>query len=80
MAADRFGELEKKAREYRGLSQKELGDKAGVSNTHISRWERGCVGISLANADLLFKALGVTVTIGVDGGKFKRQRGENAKE
>lgn len=31
-------------REYRGLTQKQLGDRLGVTDMTISRWERACAG------------------------------------
>jgi HTH-type transcriptional regulator / antitoxin HipB len=39
------GALLKREREARGLTQKELGEKSGISETYISRIERGMVGM-----------------------------------
>ena len=36
-----FGEILKQLREQNGLSQRELGEKSGISNTEISRIESG---------------------------------------
>lgn len=40
----------RKYRELRGLSQKELADLIGVSNSRISNWEQG---INRPNADII---------------------------
>ncbi|MDE6020886.1 MAG: helix-turn-helix domain-containing protein [Ruminococcus sp.] len=50
----------RKYRELRGLSQKELADLIGVSNSRVSNWEQG---INRPNADIisdLCKALDVS--------------------
>lgn len=50
----------RKFRELRGLSQKELADLIGVSNSRVSNWEQG---INRPNADIisdLCKALDVS--------------------
>ena len=50
----------RKYRELRGLSQKELADLIGVSNSRVSNWEQG---INRPNADIisdLSKALDVS--------------------
>ena len=36
-----FGKYIKEAREQKGMSQQELGDKLGLSQTHISYVEKG---------------------------------------
>ena len=46
-------EIGKRIREYRekrGMSQKELADKIGVSNSRVSNWEQG---INRPDADIL---------------------------
>mgnify|MGYP002508240749 FL=1 len=40
----------RKYRELRGLSQKELSDLIGVSNSRVSNWEQG---INRPNADII---------------------------
>lgn len=40
----------RKYRELRGLSQKELADLIGVSNSRVSNWEQG---INRPNADII---------------------------
>ena len=45
-----IGKRIRKYREDRGLSQKELADKIGVSNSRISNWEKG---INRPDADIL---------------------------
>jgi transcriptional regulator with XRE-family HTH domain len=53
-----------KSRKQKGFSQSELAKKAGFTKRAIQYWEKGEKSISLENADKLFKALGVQITIG----------------
>lgn len=54
-----FGARLKELREGRGLTQKDLADRAGVSKGAISNWEQGIREPSLVNATRLADALGV---------------------
>jgi len=47
-----------------GITQKELAEKAGVSIAAIRHWEQGDRGMTLENADKVFRALGVSIAIG----------------
>jgi len=47
-----FGEKIRNARKSLGLTQRQLADKIGVSNTSISNWEKG---LSRPDADLIQK-------------------------
>lgn len=55
------------ARERHGLSQEELSKRSGVSQSLISRYERGLVEPSLATVQRLLNAAGAVMTIDVDG-------------
>jgi transcriptional regulator with XRE-family HTH domain len=46
-------------RENRGLTQKQLGDRVGVADMTISRWERGSALLSTKVMDALAEALGI---------------------
>ena len=51
------------------LSREKLAQAAGCTSRAIEYWEDGKRGISLENADKIFKALGKTITIGVKDNK-----------
>jgi len=51
-------------RKKKGITQKTLAEVSGISIKNIRGWEQGRNGITLENADKVFKALGVSVTIG----------------
>jgi transcriptional regulator with XRE-family HTH domain len=54
-----FGVRVRELRLAKGISQEDLGDKAGLDRTYISSIERGKRNVSLLNIELLAKALGV---------------------
>lgn len=64
MSIKRINSLLVKARRNCGLTQVELAEKVGVSVEAVKRWEQGRRNMTLINADKVFKALGITVTIG----------------
>ena len=51
-----FGDIIRNARKSMGLTQRQLADRIGVSNTSISNWEKG---LSRPDADLIQKLCGV---------------------
>jgi len=53
----------KSAREARGLSQRELGRRAGVPQGHISRIESGAVDLRLSSLIALARALELEPTL-----------------
>lgn len=59
-----FSKILRENRKQRGISQSELAKKAGFTKRAIQYWEKGEKSISLENADKLFKALGIQITIG----------------
>ena len=59
-----FSIILRENRKQRGISLSELAKKAGFTKRAIQYWEKGEKSISLENADKLFKALGVQITIG----------------
>jgi len=57
-----FGALVRAKREAAGLSQEELGFRAGLHRTYVGSVERGERNITLANVYRLAKALGCSAT------------------
>ena len=78
IAMDTFGDRLKAAREAKGLSQRGLGAKAGVSGTSIKYWEDGTTdpeNIRNAALQAAAGALGVTVSY-LKTGKDGREAAE----
>lgn len=46
-------------REHRGLTQKQLGDRLGISDMTVSRWERTARKLNTAVMDALAEALSI---------------------
>ena len=59
-----FGAILKEERINKGLSIRELAEKAGVTERAVYYWECGEKNMSIERADKVFKALGVSITIG----------------
>ena len=55
----RFGEKLRKLRKERGISQEELGGRAGLHRTYVSSVERGERNVSLETIDKLARGLGL---------------------
>lgn len=61
------GENIKRAREAKGLSQRELALELGISRVNVSAWERGAYTPRFKNLEPLARILGTTVGALVDG-------------
>lgn len=59
-----LGKILKAERIKQGLSQKALAEMAGVTKRAIIYWENGEKSMSIKNADKIFKALHITITLG----------------
>lgn len=59
---DIFSARLKAARQARKLTQRELADRTGMDQGHISRLENGGKGVTMENIQALAAALGVTVS------------------
>ena len=59
-----LGKILQEEREKQRLSKKQLAKMANVSDTIISYWESGKREMTVKNADKIFKALGVVISIG----------------
>lgn len=57
----RVGKALKRARERKGLTQKELAEILYVDPSLVCRWEKGQKGISLHHAPLILDVLGVNI-------------------
>lgn len=60
----KLGELIEKGMKDVNISEERLAEKMGCTTNAIQSWINGRVGITLANADKLFKVLELRVTIG----------------
>lgn len=59
--ARKFGELVRRLRLERGLSQEEFAFRVGLHQTYVSRVERGERNVTIGTADRIAGALGNTV-------------------
>lgn len=57
----RFGMAARACRHKRGLTQEELAERAGLSQTYIAEVELGKRNISVVNVERLTSALGITM-------------------
>lgn len=53
----------KQARETKGLSQRELGARSGVPQSHISKIENGSVDLRLSSLVAIARALGLELAL-----------------
>lgn len=60
-----YGKMLMKYRKRRGMTRKELAEKAGVTVRAVTYWENGKRHMTLLSADRVFRALGMCVTIGL---------------
>lgn len=59
------GSLVREARKRAGLTQTELAERLGKTQSEIGRWERGDVKPSLETVRSVIRACGLEVTIGL---------------
>ena len=71
-----FGEVIRRAREKRGVSQEQLADEAGLHRTYISLLERGLRNPSLTVITQLAQALKVHAAEIITDFEAKRRGGE----
>lgn len=64
MKEQTFGEILRNARKKRGITQQKLAEITGFTTRVISYWETGRHEISLKNANIIAKALGITISVG----------------
>lgn len=70
VAANRMGQAVKAERERHNLTRQQLGERAGITPTQLSRIERGSSSVSLAAVGRVFRALGIppaTIDLGASG-------------
>lgn len=61
MILEDFGNIVRKLRKERGLSQEELAFKAGLHRTYIGMIERGEKNVTLLNISRIAKALEIQI-------------------
>ena len=57
-----IGKLIRDARKKKGLTQKELGERLGISDVSVAQWENGLRNPRLETRQKLAKALDMDVT------------------
>ncbi|QOV19066.1 helix-turn-helix transcriptional regulator [Blautia liquoris] len=61
-----LSEILRRERTNQGLTIKQLAEKAGVTTRAIDYWEAKQKVMSIESADKIFKALGISITIGYE--------------
>ena len=64
MTEQTFGEVLRIARKKRGITQQKLADMTGFTARVISYWETDRHEKKKKNADIVAKALGITISVG----------------
>ena len=64
MKEHEFGEILRNERKKRNVTQAQLSEMTGFTIRAISYWETGKREITIRNADVVAKALGISVVIG----------------
>lgn len=60
---ERMGQRIASLRKLAGMSQEQLGEKAGLQRTHVSRIEAGKYAVTLETIQAIAEAFGMTVDI-----------------
>ena len=60
---ERIGQRIASLRKLAGMSQEQLGEKAGLQRTHVSRIEAGKYAVTLETIQAIAEAFGMTVDI-----------------
>nr|WP_281167738.1 helix-turn-helix transcriptional regulator [Spirosoma panaciterrae] len=63
MITEQVGQLIREARKAKGLTQKELGEKMGISESAVNRYENGSANLSLKTVEKIAEVMGITVRI-----------------
>lgn len=64
MSNTSFPQMVLQARKEKGMTQKQLSEASNIPVDTIRMWEQGRNSMTIDNADKVFKALGVSITIG----------------
>lgn len=73
MDVQKIGKFISQNRKLKGLTQEELGEKLGVTNKTISRWETGKYMPDLSLLEPISKELGITLNELLNGGKVEKK-------
>ena len=71
MDTKKIGSFLKKLRKEKGFTQEQLGEKVGVTNKTISRWETGCYMPPIECLDILSDIYGVSINEIVAGERIE---------
>ncbi len=80
MDVKKIGEFIAKNRKLKGLTQEQLGERLGVSNKTISRWENGNYMPDLSLLKPLSEELGITLNELLSGEKIEKENIEKITE
>lgn len=80
MDVKKIGEFIAKNRKLKGLTQEQLGEKLGVTNKTISRWENGNYMPDLSLLKPLSEELGITLNELLSGEKIEKEHIEEVIE
>lgn len=80
MNVKKIGEFIAKNRKLKGLTQEQLGEKLGVTNKTISRWENGNYMPDLSLLKPLSEELGITLNELLSGEKIEKEHIEEVTE
>jgi transcriptional regulator with XRE-family HTH domain len=69
----------REARRRAGLTQAELADRAGTTQSSIARLETGATDASLARIDLLVRACGFDLLVELDRGRIDPDEWQRAR-
>ncbi len=64
MQEQTFGQILRNARRKQGITQQKLSEMTGFTIRAISYWETDRHEISLKNANVIAKTLGITIPVG----------------
>ncbi len=60
---EQTGQLIREARKAKGLTQKEMGEKMGVSESAFNRYENGTANLSLKTVEKIAEVIGVKIKV-----------------
>ena len=68
----KMGELIRDSRKEKGLTQKDVADKLGITDRAVSKWERGICAPDIAYIEELAEMLGLTVAELITGQRMEQ--------
>lgn len=68
----KMGELIRSSRKEKGLTQKDVADKLGITDRAVSKWERGICAPDIAYIEELAEMLGLTIAELIAGQRMEQ--------